>query len=118
MDPTKARGANPMIKLPNPFMEAPMPAARVSPAVVTEPSVLVREFSGDGPCLTLGRLTKTTSQFYFYEEWKGEARYEGVKRIRINGKDRYSPAHIVPCPSCRDHAEAGIPAESTAEAED
>jgi hypothetical protein len=101
-----------MIKLPNPFMEAPMPTARVSPAVVAKPSVIVREFSGVGPCLTLGRLTKTTSQFYFYEEWKGEARYEGVKRIRINGEGRYSPAHIVPCPSCGDHAKTDIRAES------
>jgi hypothetical protein len=102
-----------MIKLPNPFMEASMPAARVSPVVVAKPSVIVRAFSGAGPCLTLGRLTKTTSQFYFYEEWKGEARYEGVKRIRINGEGRYSPAHIVPCPSCADHANTPIRAEST-----
>jgi hypothetical protein len=34
---------------------------------------IVRKFSPAGPCLTLGRLTKETAQFYIYDEverWK------------------------------------------------
>jgi hypothetical protein len=70
---------------------------------------LVREFSAAGPCLTLGRLTKTTAQFYCYEEWKGGNRYEGAKRIRIHTEAHYSGAHIVPCRCCRDHEKTQYP---------
>jgi len=72
-------------------------------------TTIVREFSCAGPCLTLGRLTHETAQFYCYEEWRGGDRYEGKKKIRKRTPERYSPAHIEPCPSCRDHANTQYP---------
>lgn len=70
---------------------------------------IVREFSPAGPCLTLGRLTKETPQFWCYEEWKGGDRYEGAKRIAKRTETRYSRAHIEPCQSCRDHPQTQYP---------
>jgi hypothetical protein len=71
---------------------------------------IVRSFSPYGPCLTLGRLTKTTAQFYCYDEWRGGDKYEGAKKVRrpdVGG--HYSRAHIEPCYSCRDHAKTNYP---------
>jgi hypothetical protein len=71
---------------------------------------IVRAFSRCGPCLTLGKLTKTTAQFYCYDEWRGGQVFEGAKKVRredVGG--HYSPAHIIPCPSCRDHAQTQYP---------
>jgi len=71
---------------------------------------IVRSFSRCGPCLTLGLLTKTTAQFWCYDKWLGGERYEGAKKVRrrdIGG--RYTPAHIEPCPSCRDHERTQYP---------
>jgi hypothetical protein len=70
---------------------------------------IVREFSPCGPCLTLGRLTKTTAQFYCYEPWQGGDRFSGAKKVRRPDVGRWSRAHIVPCPSCRDHAQTRYP---------
>ena len=70
---------------------------------------IVREFSTVGPCLTRGRLVKETEQFYVYDEWQGGDRYEGRKRIRKRSDAHYSPAHVEPCPSCRDHARTQYP---------
>jgi hypothetical protein len=96
-----------MIELPNPFMDASL----VAPSAPANDDIkIVRKFSPAGPCLTLGRLTKTTAQFYCYDEWRGGDKYEGAKKIRIDGvKGKYSPAHIVPCHSCRDHAKSRYP---------
>ena len=66
-------------------------------------STLVREFSPCGPCLILGRLTKTTAKFYCFEEWRGGDRYEGLKKV---ARER---THIESCPSCRDHAQTSYP---------
>lgn len=65
---------------------------------------IVREFSRCGPCIRLGTLVKETAQFYIYD-----AGYEGVKRIRKELPGRYSPAHVEPCRSCRDHGETRYP---------
>ena len=71
---------------------------------------IVREFSAAGPCLTLGRLVRTTAQFYVYNEWKGGDRYDAAERkVRIRTPARYSGAHIVPCHGCRDHANTQYP---------
>jgi hypothetical protein len=72
---------------------------------------IVREFSPCGPCLTRGKLTKTTAQFYCYSEWRGGTNFDGpVKKVRrpdVGG--HYSRAHIVPCTSCRDHVKTQYP---------
>jgi len=65
---------------------------------------LVREFSRCGPCLTLGALLYETPAFYCYAHHDG-----GVKKIRKRTEARYSPAHIEPCPSCRDHPKTQYP---------
>lgn len=70
---------------------------------------IVREFSVAGPCLTLGKLKRETAQFYVFDEWQRGDRYEGEKRIRKRTPDRYSAAHIEPCPSCRDHEKTQYP---------
>ena len=70
---------------------------------------IVRQFSPCGPCLTLGKLTKETAQFYVYDEWQGADRYEGSHRVRKPLPDRYSGAHIEPCRCCRDHAHTQYP---------
>ena len=73
-------------------------------------TTIVREFSPCGPCLTLGKLVKTTPQFYCYAEWHGGEvfgpRVRKVKRPDVNG---YTPAHIEPCRSCRDHKATQYP---------
>ena len=43
---------------------------------------IVREFSSAGPCLTLGRLTKETPQFYCYDEWKGNYIDDSFARLK------------------------------------
>jgi hypothetical protein len=75
----------------------------------TPPAKTVRAFSACGPCLKLGRLTKTTAQFYIFDEWRGGDRYEGSKRVRIRTPGHYSPAHVEPCRSCQDHAQTQYP---------
>lgn len=73
-------------------------------------STIVRSFSPCGPCLTLGRLTKTTSQFYCYDEWQGGDSFGRAKKVRrpdVGGA--WSRAHIVPCHSCRDHGATQYP---------
>lgn len=72
-------------------------------------TTIVRAFSPVGPCLTLGRLTKQTAQFYCYEEWRGGDRYEGTRKVRKRTPEHYSRAHIEPCPSCRDHLRTQYP---------
>lgn len=66
--------------------------------------VIVREFSAAGPCLRLGRLVKTTPQFFLFNPWQGGDRYgEEVRRI---ARRRH---HIEPCPSCTDHPKTMYP---------
>lgn len=69
----------------------------------TTTTTIVREFSPCGPCLTLGRLTAETAQFYCYETWRGGDIYAGAKRVRKSSPSRYARAHVEPCSSCRDH---------------
>ena len=64
----------------------------------------VREFSRCGPCLTLGPLVSETALFYCYQE-----RDNTKRRIRKRTEAHYSPAHVEPCPSCRDHARTQYP---------
>ena len=70
---------------------------------------LVRAFSSAGPCLTLGRLTKETAQFYCFEEWRGGDKFAGAKKVMKPLPGRYSGNHIEPCRSCRDHASTSYP---------
>ena len=70
---------------------------------------LVRQFSRCGPCLPLGRLTKETAQFYCYDEWCGGDVFQGAKRVKKPDGAYDSGAHIVPCPSCWDHAKTQYP---------
>jgi hypothetical protein len=76
---------------------------------MTNQSKIVRAFSICGPCLTLGRLTKETAQFYCFDEWQGGDNYSGAKRVAKERPGYYSPNHIEPCPSCRDHAKTQYP---------
>lgn len=59
----------------------------------------VREFSRCGPCITRGTLVKETKQFYCFT-YAGACR---LHKIRKPLPGHYSPAHVEPCPSCRDH---------------
>jgi hypothetical protein len=68
-------------------------------------TITVREFSAAGPCLTLGRFVRETSQFFFYDEWKGGDKYGDTKRKKKRG----TLVHIAPCHSCRDHAKTQYP---------
>jgi hypothetical protein len=68
---------------------------------------IVRQFSVCGPCLTLGRLTKTTPSFFVFEEWHGGDRF-GPETRRVS-RDRHALNHIEPCHSCRDHARTQYP---------
>jgi hypothetical protein len=70
---------------------------------------LVRQFSRCGPCLTLGRLTKETAQFYCFDEWCGGDVFQGAKRVRKELPGQWSPNHVEPCPSCRDHPRTQYP---------
>jgi hypothetical protein len=67
----------------------------------------VREFSRCGPCIVLGKLVKETASFYVFEENYGGAPVRSKIRKRTDA--RYSPAHIEPCPSCRDHPRTQYP---------
>jgi len=67
---------------------------------------LVREFSRCGPCIVLGKLVKETAQFYVFEPDYGRS---SQTRIRKRTEAHYSPAHVEPCPSCRDHARTQYP---------
>jgi hypothetical protein len=64
---------------------------------------IVRTFSRAGPCITEGKLIKTTAKFYVFEEWRGGETYSGRKKIFC------SKAHIEPCPSCADHPKTQYP---------
>jgi hypothetical protein len=65
---------------------------------------IVREFSAAGPCLTLGELIKETACFYVFSDRNGKS-----GRIAKRTEARYSPAHVEPCRSCRDHPETQYP---------
>lgn len=71
---------------------------------------IVREFSAAGPCLTVGKLVRETQQFFVYLPWRGGDNYEEKeRRIAKRTAARYSPAHILACPSCRDHERTQYP---------
>ena len=72
-------------------------------------TTIVREFSPAGPCLTLGRLVKTTAKFHVYEEWQGGSDFAGTKKISRDLPGHYSRAHIEPCSCCRDHPKTQYP---------
>lgn len=73
-------------------------------------SQTVREFSTIGPCLRLGELVRKTARFYVYRRWGGADRHDDKEsRISIRTEAHYSPAHVVPCPSCRDHPKTQYP---------
>lgn len=77
---------------------------------MTTETTLVRAFSPCGPCLTLGRLTKVTAQFYCYTEWRGGDNFDGpAKKVRRPDVGAYSRAHIEACRSCRDHQATSYP---------
>lgn len=67
----------------------------------------VREFSRCGPCIVLGKLLKETARFYCYQEDRNNT--GAVRKIAKRLPDKYSPAHIVPCPSCQDHERTQFP---------
>ena len=69
---------------------------------------IVRAFSRCGPCLTLGRLVKETAAFYIFDEWQGDT-LGRRKRVRKEIDGHWSPYHIEPCSSCRDHAKTQYP---------
>lgn len=79
---------------------------------MTDAPKLVREFSRSGPCLTLGLWVRDTAKFHVYRKWRGGESYDAqetkVKR-RLDDREGYSPAHVEPCPSCRDHAKTQYP---------
>ncbi len=60
--------------------------------------VVVRQFSPCGPCLTLGKLVRSTERFRVFTEWQGRADFTGRER-RIACES----VHLAPCPSCTDH---------------
>lgn len=66
----------------------------------------VREFSPCGPCIVLGDLVKETAQFYIFRD-----RFTGRdnQRIAKQTPSRWSRAHVIPCPSCRDHEKTQYP---------
>lgn len=71
---------------------------------------IVREFSAIGPCLTLGKLVSETPRFYVFLPWRGGDRYdEKSRKIMKRTADHYSPAHVMACPSCRDHERTQYP---------
>jgi hypothetical protein len=70
---------------------------------------IVRAFSSAGPCLTLGRLTKETANFFCFEEWRGGDVYVGAKKVAKPLPGRWTSAHVDACPSCRDHAQTQYP---------
>lgn len=73
-----------------------------------EGAPIVRAFSAAGPCLTQGRLVRTTAKFYVIEVargWGKAQRYEN-KRLAI-GNGRL--VHTEPCRSCTDHAQTQYP---------
>jgi hypothetical protein len=71
---------------------------------------IVRSFSPAGPCLTLGRLTKETAQFFFYDDWCGGDVFEARgSRVKKPGGKFYSRAHTEACHSCRDHPKTQFP---------
>jgi hypothetical protein len=57
---------------------------------MTNQPKIVRAFSICGPCLTLGRLTKETAQFYCFDEWRGGDSYSGAKRVAKERQRDYS----------------------------
>ena len=66
--------------------------------------VIVRRFSPCGPCLTEGKLVKSTARFYVYREWTGMDRFDGRER-----RVAKHSAHIEPCCSCTDHPSTVYP---------
>jgi hypothetical protein len=75
--------------------------------------MIVREFSAAGPCLTLGKLVRETPRFYVFLPWRGGDKYDEKERkvarnLRATGGN-WSPAHVVSCPSCRDHEATQYP---------
>lgn len=65
----------------------------------------VRQFSVCGPCIPLGTLIKQTTHFYCYADERGSR----AGKVRKRTPDHYSPNHIEPCPSCRDHTRTQYP---------
>jgi hypothetical protein len=65
----------------------------------------VREFSPAGPCIVLGDLVRETPRFYTYSD-----RSNGkLRKIAKRTTERYSAAHVDPCPSCRDRTKTHYP---------
>lgn len=66
----------------------------------------VREFSAIGPCIEQGTLVRETPRFYVFAD-----RFDAGKTRKLMKRTaaHYSPAHVVPCPSCRDHARTQYP---------
>jgi hypothetical protein len=68
----------------------------------------VRQFNRAGPCIVLGQLTSVTPQFFCFDEWQGGDHYVS-KRVRRELPGRWSPNHVIPCRSCRDHPQTQYP---------
>lgn len=73
-----------------------------APAV--EDFVVVRQFSACGPCLSLGKLLRSTPRFRVFNEWRGGGDFTGRER-RI----ACASVHLDPCPSCTDHPQTQYP---------
>lgn len=66
-------------------------------------TILVREFSMSGPCLTLGTMTKRTAKSVTFIDREGKAGRRGGDRLASG------LIHTAACRSCRDHAETQYP---------
>lgn len=70
-------------------------------------AALVRKFSMAGPCIPLGTLVSESAKFFCYQP-RGRNGYDATpKAKRISKSGDF--AHVVPCVSCRDHAQTQYP---------
>lgn len=71
-------------------------------------TIIVREFSAAGPCLTLGQFIRRTAKTIVYREWLGGEHYG--KECRVGGwKVHRGHFHTESCPSCKDHKQTQYP---------
>jgi hypothetical protein len=57
----------------------------------------------------MGKLVKETANFYVFDEWCGGDVFQGRKRVAKPREGYWSPHHLEPCPSCKDHPKTQYP---------
>ena len=67
------------------------------------PPATVREFSGYGPCLTLGEFLARSPQSITFRDDRGRERRRGGQAVA------FGRIHVEPCPSCLDHPRTHYP---------